>query len=78
MQWVLLMSCTTMRSAVILSFSLLSLGILLLLISELTGQAVPTAHAALLLTLGAPLALVVAFLLAIWPGARTRLSECQH
>lgn len=72
------MSCTTMRSAVILSFSFLVMGSLLLLIAELTGRAVPTAHAALVLTLGAALTLALAFLMAIWPGGKARLTGCQH
>jgi len=71
-------TCTTMRSAVILSFGLLASGILVFLVAETTGVAVPTAHAALVLALGAALTLVVAFLIAIWPGSDARLRECQH
>jgi hypothetical protein len=67
-----------MRSAVILSFGLLATGILMLLVAETTGLAVPIAHAALVLALGAALTLAVAFLIAIWPGNEARLRECQH
>jgi hypothetical protein len=73
-----MITCTTMRSVVILSFGLLVLGILLLLVAETTGLAVPVAHAALMLALGAALTLAVAFLIAIWPGNDARLRECQH
>lgn len=73
-----MITCTTMRSAVILSFGLLATGILMLLVAETTGLAVPIAHAALVLALGAALTLAVAFLIAIWPGNEARLRECQH
>lgn len=72
------MTCTTMRSAVILSFGLLVSGILLLLVAETTGLGVPTAHAALFLTLGAALTLSIGALIALWPGSEGRLRECQH
>jgi hypothetical protein len=72
------LSCTTMRSAVILSFGLLAAGILMLLVAETTGLAVPVAHTALVLALGGALTLAVAFLIAIWPGSEARLRECQH
>jgi len=67
-----------MRSTVILSFGLLAAGILMLLLAETTVLAVPIAHAALVLALGAALTLAVAFLIAIWPGSEARLRECQH
>ena len=73
-----MITCTTMRSAVILSFGLLASGILLLLVAETTGLAVPLAHASLTLALGAALTLAVAFLIALWPGSEARLRECQH
>jgi hypothetical protein len=72
------MSCSTMRSAVILSFTLLSGALVLLLSAELTGLAVPLAHGALLLALAAPLTLAAAFVIAILPGAEARLLGCQH
>lgn len=73
-----MITCTTMRSAVILSFTLLASGILLFLVAEVGGLAVPAAHLALALALGAALTLAVAFLIAIWPGSEARLRECQH
>jgi hypothetical protein len=54
------------------------MGSLLLVGAELTGLSVPTAHAALLLTLGSALTLAVTFLMAIWPGGKARLTGCQH
>lgn len=73
-----MITCTTMRSAVILSFSLLVSGILLLLVAETTELAVPLAHVSLALALGAALTLAVAFLIGLWPGSEARLRECQH
>lgn len=73
-----MITCTTMRSAVTLSFGLLATGILMLLVAETTGLAVPIAHTALVLALGAALTLAVAFLIAIWPGSEARLRKCQH
>jgi hypothetical protein len=67
-----------MRSAVILSFVLLVSGILLLLVAETSGVAVPVAHASLALALGAALTLAIAFLIALWPGSEARLRGCQH
>jgi hypothetical protein len=73
-----MITCTTMRSAVLLSFGLLVSGMLFLLVAETTGLAVPVAHAALVLALGAALTLAIAFLIAVWPGSEARLRECQH
>ena len=73
-----MITCTTMRSAVLLSLGLLVSGILFLLVARTTGLAVPVAHAALVLTLGAALTLAIAFLIAVWPGSEARLRECQH
>jgi len=71
-------TCTTMRSAVLLSFGLFASGILMLLVAQATALPVPMAHAALALTLGAALTLATALLIAIWPGNEARLRECQH
>jgi len=71
-------TCTTMRSAVLLSFGLFASGILMLLVAQATALPVPMAHAALTLTLGAALTLATALLIAIWPGNEARLRECQH
>lgn len=73
-----MITCTTMRSAVILSFGLLISGGLSLLVAETTGLAVPAAQAALVLALGSVATLALAFLIAIWPGSEARLRECQH
>jgi hypothetical protein len=67
-----------MRSAVILSASLLASGLLLLVLAELTGLAVPAGYLALYLVLGGAATLAAAFLIAIWPGNARRLSECEH
>lgn len=75
---VTVITCTTMRSAVILSFGLLISGGLSLLVAETTALAVPAAQLALVLALGSALTLALAFLIAIWPGNEARLRECQH
>lgn len=73
-----MITCSTMRSAVILSFGLLISGGLSLLVAETTALAVPAAQAALVLALGSALTLAVAFLIVVWPGNEARLRECQH
>ena len=71
-------TCTTLRFAVLLSLGLLVGGFILLAIAEATGLAIPSAHAALVLALCAVAVLFSALIIAIWPGAAQRLSECQH
>jgi len=71
-------TCTTMRSAVMLSAGLFLAGSLMLAFAEFTGWAVPASQLALLLVLGAAVTLVVAVLIALWPGNARRLSECLH
>lgn len=71
-------TCTTMRSAVMLSAGLFLTGTLMLAFAEFTGWAVPTSQLALLLVLGAAGTLVVAMLIALWPGNARRLTECLH
>ena len=71
-------SCTTLRFAVLLSLGLLIGGFALLAIAEATGLAVPSAHAALLLAGAAVAVLVVALVIALWPGADKRLAGCRH
>ncbi len=70
-------TCTTMRSAVILSAGLFLAGLLVFAGAEITGQAVPASHLALLLVLGAVATLGVALVIALWPGNARRLSECR-
>lgn len=70
--------CTTLRSAALASAFLFAAGLLLLLLAETTGILLPTAHAALLLVLGAVLTLAYAFVVALWPGSGSRLAECLH
>jgi hypothetical protein len=71
-------TCTRMRTAAILSSSLLALGGLALALAELTGWAIPLAQLALWLVLGAAAALGGALLIALWPGSSARLAECRH
>ncbi len=71
-------TCTTMRSAVMLSAGLFLAGSLMLACAELTGWTVPASQLALLLVRGAAVTLVVAVLIALWPGNARRLTECRH
>jgi len=71
-------TCTTMRSAAMLSVGLFLAGTLMLTFAECTGWAVPAIQIALLLVLGAAVTLVVALLIALWPGNARRLTECLH
>ena len=73
-----MITCTTMRTTVLLSASLFLGGLLMLVLAEVTGVAVPTAHLALALTLGGALTLLLALGIALWPGNGARLSGCQH
>lgn len=71
-------ACNTLRATIILSGALFLSGILLLLIAEATGLAVPTAHLALLAVLAGAATLAVAFVLALLPGARLDFHNCEH
>lgn len=71
-------TCTTMRTAVLASAVLLTLGILSLLLAEQLGLAAPLAVLALWMVLGAAGTLVAALVIAVWPGNAGRLSGCQH
>ena len=73
-----MISCTTLRSTVVLSAGLLLSGIILLLIAETAGLPVPTAHLALLAVLGGALTLALAFVVAIMPATRRHLDNCEH
>ena len=73
-----MISCTTMRSAVILSAALFLAGVLLLLFAETTGLAIGVTQAALALVLAAAAVLAIVALLAMLPGSSRRLGGCQH
>jgi phosphate/sulfate permease len=73
-----MISCTTLRSTVVLSAGLFLSGILLLLIAETTGLPVPTAHLALFAVLGGALALALTFIVAVMPGIRHHFDNCEH
>lgn len=73
-----MISCTALRSTVVLSAGLLVSGILLLLLAETTGLPVPTAHLALLAVFGGVLTLALAFVIAVMPGTRHALDNCEH
>lgn len=73
-----MISCTTMRAAVVLSATLFISGTLMLIFAETTGLMIPTAHTALLLVLGGASILVLAFIIAVFPGNAERLTNCLH
>lgn len=73
-----MLSCSSMRVAVILSASLLGLGLVLGVVAVGTPFAVPTSQLALLSVLGAAILLAVAFLDAVLPNAAQRLHGCRH
>lgn len=76
-------TCTTMRSAVLLSLGLLLVGFLLFGLATIIGAShtaliMTAAHAALWLVLGAAAIFGAALAIAIWPGNQARLEECRH
>lgn len=73
-----MITCNTMRAAVILSAILFLSGALLLLLAETTGLMVPTAHTAFLLVFAGIATLALAFAIAVFPGNAQRLGECLH
>ncbi len=73
-----MISCTTLRSTVVLSAGLLLSGILLLGIAESAALPVPTAHLALLAVLGGVVTLGFAFSLAVLPWSRHYFDNCEH
>ncbi len=73
-----MISCTIMRSAVVLSAALLAAGVLLLVVAETTSLVLGITHAALALVLAAALVLAYALVIALLPGSARRLAECQH
>lgn len=73
-----MLNCKRLRTAVLLSASLLVLGLLLELIAQLTALAIPATHLALLSVLSSVLVLALTFLASLLPGTARRLSKCQH
>ena len=73
-----MISCTALRSTVVLSATLLLGGILLLAIAETAGLPIPTAHLALFAVLGGAGTLAAALFFAILPGTRHRFDNCEH
>ncbi|QVL48590.1 MAG: hypothetical protein KFB96_23920 [Thiocapsa sp.] len=73
-----MISCTTLRSTVLLSAGLLLSGVLLLLLAETAGLPVPTAHLALLAVLGGAVTLAFSFALAVLPWSRHYFDNCEH
>jgi hypothetical protein len=73
-----MLSCSSMRVAVILSATLLILGVLLGLVALTTPLVVPASQFSLLLVLAGAVVLTATFLAALLPGVSRRLDECQH
>lgn len=73
-----MLSCSTMRVAVILSAILLGFGIALGVVAISTPFAVPTSQLSLLLVLTGAVVLAVVFVDALLPNASHRLDSCRH
>lgn len=73
-----MLTCSSMRAAVILSAILLTAGLLLGVVAVATPLAVPTSQFALLLVLSGAAVLAATFLAALIPGVSRRLDECRH
>ena len=73
-----MLTCSSMRVAVILSAILLGFGIVLGVVAISTPFAVPTSQLSLLLVLTGAVVLVVVFVDALLPNARQRLDGCRH
>jgi hypothetical protein len=73
-----MLNCSSMRAAVILSASLLMLGVLLGIVAVSTPWIVPASQLSLLLVLAGAGVLTVTFLASLLPGVARRLDECQH
>jgi hypothetical protein len=71
-------SCSSMRAAVLLSASLLGLGLMLGAVAMSTALIVPTSQLALALVLAGATVLAVVFVDAMLPGADQRLDGCRH
>ena len=71
-------NCNSLRAAVLLSATLLGLGVLLGLVAMTTSFSIPTTQLALLLVLSGAAVLSATFLTALLPGVARKLDECQH
>lgn len=73
-----MLTCSSMRVAVILSAILLGTGVVLGVVAMSTPFAIPTSQLALLLVLAGALVLAVVFVDALLPNAGQRLDGCRH
>lgn len=73
-----MLTCRSLRAAVILSAALLFSGVLLGLIVLAQLLPAPVAQLSLLLVLGGAAVLGVTFLVSLIPGVAHRLEGCQH
>lgn len=73
-----MLSCSTMRVAVILSAIFLGFGIVLGVVAISTPFAVPTSQLSLLLVLTGAVVLALVFVDALLPNASHRLDGCRH
>jgi NAD/NADP transhydrogenase beta subunit len=74
----MLINCRTMQGAVMLSGSLLALGVLLGIIASTTPLMAPFSQLSLLLVLAAAMLLAGIFLVALLPPVSRRMDECRH
>lgn len=79
----LVLGCWTMRDGVVVSFVFLAAAVLLFLAATHVVPAVAFAQQlvlllALVLIVLAPVVLVSPFLIAVLPGARAKLENCEH
>lgn len=73
-----MLDCNRLRTSVILAGGLFLLGLLLLVMAEVTPFAMLTSQLALLAILAGSGLLAVAFLASLLPVSAKRLSNCQH
>jgi hypothetical protein len=73
-----MLDCNRLRTSVILAGGLFLLGLLLLVLAEVTPFAMLTSQLALLAILAGSGLLAVAFLASLLPVSAKRLSNCQH
>jgi uncharacterized membrane protein len=78
-----LIACETMRDGVLVAFSFLILGAILIFLAS--GVLPETAYISLIaLVLGiaciliAPITLISTFILTVWPGSKKKMDECEH
>ncbi len=73
-----MLDCNRLRTSVILAGGLFLLGLLLLVLAEVTPFAMLTSQLALLAILAGSGLLAVTFLASLLPVSAKRLSNCQH